>query len=151
MADNLNQLATWAAPLLTKLSSQERRAMMRDLAIGLRKRQSDRIKAQQNVDGSAYVPRKPQRLIRSKQGRIKQTMFNKLSKTNFLKIAITEGSAAVGFDGRTARIARVHQLGLRDKVSRYRNEYDYPKRELLGFNDDDSAWARDFLIDHLTR
>lgn len=151
MADNLNQLATWAAPLLAKLSSQERRAMMRELAIGLRKRQSDRIKAQQNVDGSAYVPRKPQRLIRSKQGRIKQTLFNKLTKASHLKIAITEGSAALGFDGRTARIARVHQLGLRDKVSRYRNEYDYPKRELLGFSDDDQTWARDFLIDHLTR
>lgn len=150
MADNLNQLATWAAPLLAKLSSQERRAMMRELAIGLRKRQSDRIKDQQNVDGSAYVPRKPQRLIRSKQGRIKQTMFNKLTKASHLKIAITEGSAAVGFDGRTARIARVHQLGLRDKVSRYRVEYDYPKRELLGFSDDDQTWARDFLIDRLT-
>ena len=150
MADNLNQLATWAAPLLAKLSSQERRAMMRELAIGLRKRQSDRIKAQQNVDGSAYVPRKPQRLIRSKQGRIKQTLFNKLTKASHLKIAITEGSAAVGFNGRTARIANVHQLGLRDKVSRYRGEYDYPKRELLGFSDDDQTWARDFLIDRLT-
>lgn len=150
MADNLNQLATWAAPLLAKLSSQERRAMMRELAIGLRKRQSDRIKAQQNVDGSAYVPRKPQRLIRSKQGRIKQTMFNRLSKTNFLKTAVTEGSAAVGFNGRTARIANVHQLGLRDKVSRFRGEYDYPKRELLGFSDADRQWVNDFLVDRLT-
>ena len=57
---------------------------------------------------------------------------------------MTDSSAAVGFDGCTARIARVHQLGLRDKVSRYRNEYDYPKRELLGFSDDDKTWVRDF-------
>lgn len=148
--EDFGELATWAAPLLAKLSSQERRAMMRDLAKGLRKRQADRIKAQQNVDGSAYVPRKPQRLIRSKQGRIKQALFNKLTKASHLKTAITESSAATGFDGRTARIARVHQLGLRDKVSRYRGEYDYPKRELLGFSEDDSTWARDFLIDRLT-
>ncbi|PTQ90285.1 phage virion morphogenesis protein [Agitococcus lubricus] len=151
MSDNFSELATWAAPLLAKLNGSARRQLMRELAKGLRKRQSDRIKAQQNVDGSAYVPRKPQRLIRSKQGRIKQTLFNKLTKASHLKIAITDGSVAVGFDGRTARIARVHQLGLRDKVSRYRNEYDYPKRELLGFSDDDKTWARDFLIDHLTR
>ena len=76
MTDNLNELATWAAPLMAKLSGQERRAMMRELATGLRKRQSDRIKAQQNPDGSAYVPRNPQVLIRSKQGRIKQKLFN---------------------------------------------------------------------------
>lgn len=151
MADDLSQLETWAAPLLARLSSQERRAMMRDLAIGLRKRQSDRIKAQQNPDGSTYVPRKPQVLIRSKQGRIKQTMFNKLTKAAHLKIVATEGSSAVGFNGRTSRIARVHQLGLRDKVSRYRGEYDYPKRELLGFSDADRQWVNDFLVDRLTR
>ena len=150
MADDLSQLETWAAPLLARLSSQERRAMMRDLAKGLRQRQSERIKKQQNVDGSPYVPRKPQVLIRSKQGRIKQTMFNKLAKASHLKIAITEGSAAVGFNGRTARIANVHQLGLRDKVSRYRGEYDYPKRELLGFSDADRQWVNDFLVDRLT-
>lgn len=150
MSENFSELATWAAPLLAKLSGTERRQLMRELAKGLRKRQSDRIKAQKNVDGSAYVPRKPQRIIRSKQGRIKQTLFNKLTKAAHLKVAVTDSSAAVGFDGRTARIARVHQLGLRDKVSRYRNEYDYPKRELLGFSDDDKTWVRDFLIDRLT-
>lgn len=151
MADDLSELATWAAPLLAKFNGQERRAMMRDLAIGLRQRQSERIKAQQNPDGSAYVPRKPQVLIRAKQGRIKQAMFNRLTKAAHLKIAVTEGSAAVGFNGRTARIARVHQLGLRDKVSQYRATYDYPKRELLGFADSDRRWINDFLIDRLTR
>lgn len=150
MADDLSELATWAAPLLAKLNGQARRAMMRDLAKGLRQRQSDRIKAQQNPDGSAYVPRKPQALIRSKQGRIKQTLFNRLTKSAHLKIAVTEGSAAVGFNGRTARIARVHQLGLRDRVSQYRATYDYPKRELLGFADSDRHWINDFLIDRLT-
>lgn len=151
MSDDFSEIATWAAPLLAKLSGGERRQLMRELAKGLRKRQADRIKAQQNVDGSAYVPRKPQRIIRSKQGRIKQTLFNKITKVSHLKTAITESSAATGFDGRTARIARVHQLGLRDKVSRYRGEYDYPKRELLGFSDADRQWVNDFLVDRLTR
>ena len=150
MADDLSQLETWSAPLLARLSSQERRAMMRDLAKGLRQRQADRIRDQKNVDGSPYVPRKPQVLIRSKQGRIKQAMFTKLTKAAHLKIMATEGSAAVGFNGRTSRIARVHQLGLRDKVSRFRNEYDYPKRELLGFSDADRQWVNDFLVDRLT-
>lgn len=149
MSDDLSELATWAAPLLAKLSSTQRKAMMRDLAKGLRQRQAARIKAQHNVDGSAYVKRKPQVLFRSKVGRIKQAMFVKLTKTSYLKTAITEGSAAVGFNGRTSRIARVHQLGLRDKVSEHRASYDYPKRELLGFSDADRAWINDFLIDHL--
>ena len=46
MSENFSELATWAAPLLAKLSGTERRQLMRELAKGLRKRQSDRIKAQ---------------------------------------------------------------------------------------------------------
>ena len=41
--------------------------------------------------------------------------------------------AVVQFMSRAERIARVHHLGLRDRVSQRGPEYDYPERQLLGF------------------
>lgn len=48
--------------------------------------------------------------------------------------ARTQGQdAVVQFMSRAERIARVHHLGLRDRVSPRGPEYDYPERPLLGF------------------
>jgi phage gpG-like protein len=50
-----------------------------------------------------------------------------------------------------ARIARVHQEGLMDKVDKKRGpDYHYPARPLLGFNASDQALIRDGLLRHLT-
>jgi phage virion morphogenesis protein len=45
----------------------------------------------------------------------------------------------VGFTAAAARIARIHQLGLRDRVSRKPGapEVTYEARELLGFTQDE--------------
>jgi hypothetical protein len=49
-----------------------------------------------------------------------------------------------------ARIARVHQEGLTDKVDKKRGpEYDYPIRPLLGFTPTEKVLIRDALLRHL--
>ncbi len=40
----------------------------------------------------------------------------------------------VGFYGRVARIARVHQYGLRDRVVAGGNDVQYEQRRVLGIN-----------------
>ncbi|WP_329956115.1 phage virion morphogenesis protein [Collimonas silvisoli] len=55
----------------------------------------------------------------------------------------------IGFFGRVARIARVHQEGLKDRVSKKGPEYQYPARPLLGFSATDQALIRDSLLRHL--
>jgi phage virion morphogenesis protein len=56
---------------------------------------------------------------------------------------------AVGFFGRVARIARVHQEGLTDKVAKKGPKYHYPARPLLGFSATDQALIGESLLRYL--
>lgn len=88
--------------------------------------------------------------IRSKRGSIKRkAMFKKMSGPKFLKAQGDANSIAVGFVGRTARLARVHQYGLRDSPERNQPQTRYPQRELLGLTDADLELIRDRLLEHL--
>lgn len=151
MNGNLEALETWAAPLLRKLGAAERGKLARSLAHQLRRNQQQRVKAQTNPDGSKYSPRK-KRDIRGKKGRVRRKleMFQKLRKVAYLK-AQGDGSAiSVGFTGRVARIARVHQYGLRDRAESNAPQVQYDQREVLGFTDADLDLIRDSLLAHLT-
>lgn len=149
-ADPLQQLEDWAAPLLAKLSPAEQRKLVRSIALDLRRRQADRIKAQQNPDGSAFAPRKPQPSRYRKPGQIKQ-MFGKLRLVKHLKVLKDNQGSAVGILGRSARIARVHQYGLVDQAQSGGPSVQYPERVLLGFSDDDVEHIRDLLLEHLAQ
>ena len=84
--------------------------------------------------------------IRAQRGRIKG-MFNRMRSK--IKVLADPGSATVGIVGRAARIARVHQFGLRDAVRPGGPKVQYPERVLLGFTDDDVERVRDLLLAHL--
>ena len=147
MADDLTRLEDWATPLLQKLEAPQRRMLAAELARDLRRSQQDRIKDQHNPDGSPFAPRKSQQ----KKGRItRRVMFMKLRQRRYLKAKSSPSEVSVGFFGRVARIARVHQLGLPDKVSPGGPVAQYEQRELLGFTEKDQAMLMDKLISHLT-
>lgn len=147
MSDDLSRLEDWAGVLLAKLAPGERRQLNQRIARDLRRSQQKRIAAQLNPDGTPYAPRKPR--LRDKQGRIKRQMFARLRQARYLKLQSTAESIAIGFLGRTARIARVHQYGLRDRAERGAPDTRYDRRELLGFTDADLDLIRDRLLEHL--
>lgn len=148
MSDDLEALETWAAPLLERLEAGERKKLARDIARELRKRQAARIKRQKNPDGSPFEPRKPQ--ARAQSGSIRRNiMFAKIRQAKFLKGRGLGDAATVGFTGRVARIARVHQYGLRAYVEPNGPKYNYPERELIGYSDEDRAVIRDMILDRL--
>lgn len=154
MSEDLSTLATWADALLTKLSPTKRRQLLRRIAQDLRRSQAQRIASQQAPDGTVYTPRKNRKNLRKKQGRIKRQkadMFNKLRTTKHLKTQQDANQLTVGFYGRVAQIARVHQEGLKDKVAKNDVEYHYPERRLLGFNLGDHALIRESLLRHLSK
>lgn len=147
-SDDLTQLDDWLAPLLAKLTARERRTLARRVATRLRQHQRERIKAQQNPDGSRFAPRKPQN--RHKAGAIcRRGMFTKLRTTKYLRTRTGKDAAVAGFYGRIAHIARVHQYGLRDRVEPGGPSVQYPQRQLLGFADEDREAIRDALLEHL--
>lgn len=149
MADDLQALEDWAAPLLAKLEAKERRRLARSIGRELRRSHRERIKAQRNPDGTPYLPRQPQKW-RSRQGSIRRkAMFSKMATTKWLKVTTQGDTAVLGFFGSVARIARTHQYGMRDRVDRNGPTIDYPQRELLGFTAEDRTLIRDALITHL--
>ncbi len=148
---DLAPLDAYCAGLLARLNSSERRRLSRQIASTIRTNQVKRIAAQKNPDGSAYAPRKPQKL-RGKKGRIRRTMFSKLRTSKFLKTEGSPDAAVISFTGQVQRMAQAHQFGLRDKVNRRRNiEAYYPVRELLGLTSTDVSAVEVLVITHLAR
>lgn len=151
MSNQLTQLEDWVAPLLNKLSAQERRKLATSLARELRRSQQQRIRRQENSDGTPYSPRKkpPQR---SKTGRIKRQakMFTKIRLAKHLRLMNTASGVSIGFTNRIGRIARTHQYGLRDRPSKRQPNVKYPTRQLLGFTKADLDLIQTRLIEHLS-
>lgn len=150
MSDDLRALEDWAGALLAKLQPRERRKLNQDIARDLRRSQQNRITAQRNPDGAAFAPRKARQSFRSKKGRIRRKMFTKLKQTKHLKLQSTADSVAIGFIGRTARLARVHQYGLNDRPGRGAPDVRYSRRLLLGFSSNDTEAIRSLVLDRLS-
>ena len=149
--NDLQALEDWAGLLLNRIEPAARTSLARTIAQQLRRSQQQRVTAQRNSDGSQYAPRK-QRDLRGKQGRIqrKLKMFRKLRTASYLKARGDSNLVSVGFTGRIARIARVHQYGLKDRAERGAKDVRYDQREVLGFTDADLELIRDTLLAHLT-
>ena len=149
MADTLDTaIEARLAALVERLSPASRATLARSIAGQLRRAQSARIAAQRNPDGSAYEPRRPQ--LRQQKKNLRGGMFRKLRQNTYLKAKGTADGAVVAFSRNVERIARVHQLGLRDRVNRRTNlEADYPARQLLGLTVIEEALLNALIGDHL--
>ena len=152
MSDDLHALESGAGALLAKLQPAQRRAINHKVAIDLRRSQAQRIKAQQGPDGAAYPARKRRKEFKGKNGRIKRqkaAMFAKIRTARHLKVKATGGQIEVGFFGWVARVARVHQFGLEEHVSKTGPLHRYPARPLLGLNELDRTLMRASILKHL--
>lgn len=143
------ELAPHLQGLLTALGEPERRKLAREIAVELRQRQQRRIADQIAPDGTAFEPRKPR--LRAQAGRIRRGLFARLRTTRYLRVLGSADAAMVEIAGRAARIARVHQYGLTDRVAPGGPEYRYPVRQILGFSDADEGAIADRVIDHIAR
>ncbi len=145
MTDDLAQIEQLAGALLRRVDSGERRKILRLMARTLQRSQSARIARQQDPDGQPYAARKAQHTGRlRRKGTIKRkAMFRKLRNAANLQSGSSDIEAWVGFSGRAAQIARVHQEGLEDAPSKGRTPVRYAKRILLG----DTPAERQALLD----
>lgn len=146
----LTALNDWCDALLAKLTPTERRKLARQIATELRRSNSERIGRNVSPEGEAFAPRKPSKL-RQQKGAIRARMFTKLKTARQIKAGASTDAATVGFAGRTARIARVHQLGLRDQVKPGGPEVQYQARPLLGIAQQDADKVRDLIAAHLAQ
>ncbi|MCT9977286.1 phage virion morphogenesis protein [Acinetobacter sp. I-MWF] len=128
-------LNRWFDQFFKHLEPSQRRELMRRLAQGLRIRSKDRISQQRDPNGNRFTPRK-----RDQIGSIKRkgAMFKKIGQQ--LKTEYSADKASVGFGGRTAQIAKVHQEGKTIHPVNPSKPTKYPIRELVGFNKYDEKW-----------
>lgn len=136
--DAIVGLNHWLDQIALRLEPGQRRELMRRLAQGLRVRHRDRIKQQRDPDGYRFIPRK-----RNQIGRIKRqgALFQNIGKQ--LKTEYSSDHAAVGFGGRTAFVASVHQEGKNIKPNKFAKATQYPIRKLVGFSKDDIKWIHE--------
>lgn len=144
---NLELLTEHLGVMLQKLSEAERRKLEMSIGRKIRASQKMRITRQKNPDGSAFVPRKKR--LRDKKNKIKNKMFNVIKNAKYMRVQRTAQGMAIGFTGRIAFIARVHQFGLVDKVDRDGPSVKYDSRELLGFTEEEIKMIEADVLEHL--
>lgn len=144
----VNEIYAYLAPTLEKLTPSGRSKLSNKIARDVRQNNSKRIAAQQNPDGSAYAPRK-KRLRDRMKGKVRGKMFSKIKSLTFLKTSIQNNAISIGFIGRIARIAKVHQYGLQDRAERNAPLTKYARRELLGLTEKDMNDIKNSFLQHL--
>lgn len=149
MSDDLLRLEDWLAPLIARLQPAQRRQLAREVGVSVRKANQKSMAAQKAPDGQAWAPRKNR--SRDARGSLRQgPMFRRLRMARHLRAQAFTDSAVVQFIGRAERIARVHHLGLRDRVSPGGADYKYPERQLLGISHQQAEQLIDLILSRLT-
>lgn len=89
--------------------------------------------------------------LRGQRGGIRRKpMFTKIRQARYLKTqSATQDGVTVGFVSGVARLARVHQFGLRAPAEEGGRNVQYPQRRLLGLTAEDSTMIEDALLDSL--
>ncbi len=87
--------------------------------------------------------------LRRKGSIRRAAMFRKLRNGRNLRTGATDAEAWVGFSGRAAEIARVHQEGLSDRPSVKAKPVRYARRTLLGLTEADRNRILDTLLRHV--
>lgn len=144
----LSYLPEHLGRIIDGLSDGQTLKLKKTLAQKLRKNQKKRITAQQNVDGSSYAPKKPQR--KRKGQRVRKKMMNTIKNAKHMKIEHSKEGFAVGYVGRMAQVADVHQYGLTARLNAKTGvSAAYPVRELLGISDDDRQMIDEAVLEYL--
>lgn len=115
---------------LLALPAAKRRRLLNNASKRLRTRNTRRISAQRNLDGSPFAPRKH---------KSRRKMLRRLS-TRLQVTRLSPDAATLGWrQRRNARIAREHQLGLPTTVTAKRRRWtiDLPARDTLGADPQD--------------
>lgn len=86
--------------------------------------------------------------LRRRGGAKRRAMFRRLASGRYLRSQADDRSFWVGFSDKASAVASIHHYGLRDKPNLRAKDADYPRRELIGANDDDREHLLDLLYDH---
>jgi len=148
-AAGLDDLQDWVDGVIASLDPAARAKLFASMGRLLRRVNAKRITQQKDPDGRRWAPRKPRR----EQVRRKRKMLLGLRKARHMKVKASADGVAVGFEGRTAHIARIHHLGLRDRLKGGDGKAGplvrYSQRGLLGLARSDAEAIQELILDHI--
>lgn len=82
--------------------------------------------------------------------RVRAKMMNTIKKAKHTKIKQSREGFAVGYVGRMAQVAEVHQYGLTARLNAKTGaSAAYPVRQLLGISDEDKQMIDEAVLDYL--
>lgn len=145
----LEALVDYLGGMLNQLNDAERRKLEMSIARKLRMSQKVRITKQQNPDGSAFAPRKFR--LANKKNKIKNKMFNVIKNAKYMRVLKSPQGIAIGFTGRVAFIAGIHQYGLAGRVDKDGPTVKYTSRELLGFTQEEIKMIENEVIAYIAK
>jgi len=148
-SDGLDEIQEWVDGVIASLEPAARVKLFTAMGRLLRRVNAKRITQQQDPDGRRWPPRKPRR----DQVRRRRKMLLGFRKARHMKVESSANAVATGFEGRTARIARIHHLGLRDRLKGSDGEAGalvrYSRRRLLGLAQVDVESVQQLILDHI--
>jgi len=132
--EDFQHLENWMTTAIESLSPASQKKLARRIGIIVRRSNQKNITKQQGPNGEKWAPRKS----RSRHGQVakKRKMMMGLRKARRMRIDVNSEGVRIGFRGRNAQIAAVHQYGERDQVAQDGPTIEYPVRPVLGFSDD---------------
>ncbi len=142
--DAFADLDDWLKSAVAALAPAARKTLLRDIARDLRKRNQARITRQVAPDGEKWKPRK-----KSPRGKVRTAakMLIGLRAARRMRLKVKADGAEIGYEGRTARIAAVHQFGGLDAVAEGGPRVRYPARPVLGISADDRRIIANLLVE----
>ncbi|WP_239806966.1 phage virion morphogenesis protein [Croceicoccus hydrothermalis] len=147
----LDDLGRFFDDMLADISPARRRLVARKIGQQLRRSNLARIAANEEPDGGAMEPRKDRgdkRLRRRK-------MFRRLRYARHMTIKPSNEGVELRFRGGSNRISSDHHFGRNSYVGKTKAgdtiRTRYPRRQLLGFNNDDIDGMTDKLLAWLDR
>ena len=118
--------------LLNQMTPAALRGLMVNVARYLRQRNEQRIRSQQNADGSAYTPRK--------KGGNKPMLVGYARR---IRERVESDKAVVGVFGRMGTFGSVHDKGLTER------RIKYPSRNILALPESDKGVVLDMIKTHV--
>jgi phage virion morphogenesis protein len=129
--DDFLQIDQAISDALAKFGNARMKKAMREIAQYLRRKNRFRIRAQQNVDGSAYTPRKS---TRRKKGKMMKGFAKRM------QAKWTTENAVISING---KLAPIHHEGQEERG------IQYPSRTLIGLPEKDKQAVLDILLKNL--
>lgn len=149
-AKQLTQLTQFAESYLQALASPQRAVLLREIGKRLQRSQKARISAQTDPDGRPW----PKRRAKKGAGRVRAKMFRRMRTGKHMKLKSDDRTLSIGFSGHTAKIARAHHYGLRERMTMSGGKsisVKNPTRRLIGLSNQDLADIDAHVLDHMIK